>query len=478
MEMYVSGKWRNTNENMNVYYPYNGSIIDTVPVAGFEEIEDAIGSAERGAEVMADMPYWQRGQIIARASELLQERREEIAKIIVKENGKTINEARGEIGRSALTLTNAAEEASRMHGETLPLSALNLPNIEKKFGFSFRVPCGVVLAITPFNVPVNLACHKIGSAFAGGNAVILKPATDTPLSSMHLVQAFLDAGLPAEAIQCITGPGSRIGKMMASDKRIRKITFTGSFEVGQEICKMAGLKKVTMELGGNCPTIVMQDADPEKVASALVPAGYGLSGQACISTQRAFVHESLYEEIINRLKEKLNDFVLGDPMSENTTMGPLIRESDAIRVEKSIKDAREKGARIIRGGTRTGNFIEPAIVADVTKEMTIYKDEIFGPAIGFIKFDTFEEAIEGANDTNYGLSSGIFTENLNTAMQFIRRIKTGNTMVNWPSRWRADHMPSGGIKDSGLGKEGPRYAIEELTELRTAILHLDDKSPF
>ncbi len=463
---------------MPVYNPYDNSIVDTVPIAGHVDVEDAIRSAERGSELMADMPYWRRGEIIARASELLRERGEDIARVIVKETGKTIKEARGEIGRSTLTLTNAAEEAGRMHGETLPLSALNIPNIEKKFGFSFRVPCGVVLAITPFNVPVNLACHKIGSAFAGGNAVILKPASDTPLSSLLLVKAFLDAGLPEESIQCVTGPGGKIGQIMAPDRRIRKITFTGSYEVGQQICKLAGLKKVTMELGGNCPTVVMPDADPEKVAAALVPAGYGLAGQACVSTQRAYIHQNLYEDIITRVKEKLDAFVLGDPMNENTTMGPLIRESDAIRVEKSIKDAGEKGARIICGGKRNGNFVEPAIVADVTKKMTIYKEELFGPAIGFITFNDFEEAIAGANDTNYGLSSGIFTENLNTALQFIRRIKSGNVMVNSASRWRVDHMPSGGLKDSGLGKEGPKYAIEELTELRTAILHLEDHSPF
>ena len=478
MQLYISGKWQNTEESMPVYNPFDGSVVDEVSIAGPDEVEKAIVSAQRGALVMEEMPYWHRSEIIAKVSQLLAERKEEIAKIITLENGKTIKEARGEIGRSVMTLTSAAEEAKRMHGETLPLSALNIPNIEKKFGFTFRVPCGVVLAITPFNVPVNLACHKLGSAIAGGNSVIFKPASDTPLSGLMLAQVFLDAGLPEEAIQCLTGPGEKIGAMLSPDKRIRKITFTGSYQAGQKICQMAGLKKVTMELGGNCPVIVMPDADPEKVASALVPAGYGLTGQACVSVQRAFIHEKLYEEIIEGLNKKLDEFVLGDPMDEKTTMGPLIRESDAIRVEKTIALASQSGAHIIRGGQRERNFIHPAIVADVTPEMTIYSDELFGPAIGFIKFNTFEEAVAGANDTNYGLSAGVFTENINLAMQFIRQIKSGNIMINWPSRWRVDHMPSGGIKDSGIGKEGPRYAIEELTELRTAILHLDQRSPF
>lgn len=478
MKMYIAGKWRSTTGTMPVYNPYDGSIVDEAPVATQEDVEKAILSAQRATAVMEDMPYWRRSEIIEKTARLLLERKEAIAKLITLENGKTIKEARGEVDRSAMTLFAAADAAKSIHGETLPLAAFNAPDIEKKFGFTFRVPCGVVLAITPFNVPVNLACHKIGAAFAGGNAVILKAASDTPLSSVHLVQAFLDAGLPSEAIQYLSGPGGKLGAMLCPDDRIRKITFTGSYEVGQAICKLAGLKKITMELGGNCPVIVMNDASVDKVISTLVSAGYGMAGQTCVSTQRAFVHEDIYEEVIAGLSTKLGNFVLGDPMQETTTMGPLIREADARRVSETIFEAGTQGARVLCGGDRNGNFVQPAVVADVTPAMRIYREELFGPAIAFTPFSDLEEAISGANDTPYGLAAGLFTENIDTAMQIARRVKSGIMHINSPSRWRIDHMPNGGLKHSGIGKEGPKYAVEELTEARTVIMHLKDRSPF
>ena len=480
MKMYIAGQWRSSDKMMDVINPYDHSVVDQAPMASQQDVEDAIQSAERGAVVMEAMPYFKRSAIIKKTADLLLERRETIATLIVKENGKTIKEARGEIGRAAMTLYAAADAAKELYGETLPMSAHEVPGIEKKFGFTFRVPCGVVLAITPFNVPVNLACHKIGSAFAGGNAVILKSASDTPLATAHLVQAFLDAGLPAEAIQYLSGSGGKLGAMLCPDPRIRKISFTGSYEVGNEICKLAGMKKITMELGGNCPVVVMNDADPEKVASALLPAGYGMAGQACVSTQRVFCHQDIYEDVIARLAAKLDSFVMGDPMLETTTMGPLIREADAKRVSETILEAGAQGARLLgtKAGQREGNFVHPAVVADVTPAMRIYREELFGPAIAFIPFTDLDEAIKGANDTPYGLAAGLFTENLDTAIQIARRVKSGIMHINSPSRWRIDHMPNGGLKCSGMGKEGPRYAIEEMTESRTVIMHLKDRSPF
>jgi len=478
MKIYIAGEWRSTTSVMPVYNPYDQSVVDEAPVANKEDVEEAILSAQRATVVMEEMPYWKRSEIIEKTARLLLERKETIARLITLENGKTIMEAQGEVDRSAMTLFAAADTAKSIHGETLPLAAMNAPDIEKKFGFTFRVPCGVVLAITPFNVPVNLACHKIGAAFAGGNAVILKAASDTPLSSALLVQAFLDAGLPAEAIQYLSGPGGKLGAMLCPDDRIRKITFTGSYEAGQTICKLAGMKKVTMELGGNCPVIVMGDAPVNKVISALVPAGYGMAGQACVSTQRAFVHRDIYEEVITGLSVKLGNFVLGNPVEKSTTMGPLIREADARRVSDTILEAGRQGARVLCGGHRNDNFVQPAVVADVTPSMRIYREELFGPAIAFIPFNEIEEAISGANDTPYGLAAGLFTENLDTAMQIVRRVKSGIMHINSPSRWRIDHMPNGGLKHSGIGKEGPKYAVEELTEARTVIMHLKDRSPF
>lgn len=478
MKMFIGGKWRGSNKMMNVYNPYDGAVVDEAPIAGPQDVEDAILSAHRAAEAMEDMPYWKRSETIDKAARLLLERKETIAELITLENGKTITEARGEVERSAMTLFAAADAAKSIHGETLPLAAMKAPGIENKFGFTFRVPCGVVLAITPFNVPLNLACHKIGSAFAGGNSVILKAASDTPLSSVHLVQAFLDSGLPPEAIQYLSGSGNQLGATLCQDDRIRKITFTGSYEVGQAICRLAGLKKVTMELGGNCPVIVMNDTAVDKVVSDLVPAGYGMAGQACVSTQRAFVHQDIYEDVITKLAVKLGEFVLGNPLLETTTMGPLIREADARRVSETISEASKQGARVLRGGARNGNFVQPAVVADVTPSMRIYREELFGPAIAFTPFTELSEAISGANDTPYGLAAGLFTENLDSAVQIARRVKSGIMHINSASRWRIDHMPNGGLKHSGIGKEGPRYAVEELTESRTVIMHLKDRSLF
>ncbi len=478
MKMYIAGQWRGTEKTMPVYNPYDNSVIDTVPMAGPDDVEEAIQSAERGAKVMAELPYWRRSEIIEKATKLFLERKEEFARLITLENGKTIKEARGEVERAAMTLMASADAAKNIHGETLPLSAMNAPGIEKKFGFTYRVPCGVVLAITPFNVPVNLACHKIGPAFAGGNALILKSASDTPLATALLVQTFLDAGLPEEGIQYLSGSGSKLGAMLCPDKRIRKISFTGSYDIGQEICTLGGLKKVTMELGGNSPVIVLNDADVDNVVEGFVSAGYSAAGQTCVSTQRAFVHQDIYEEVMAKIAAKLDGFVLGNPLDEGTTMGPVIRESDAKRITETFLEAGKQGARIIRGGERDGNVVHPAVVADVTPSMRLFREELFGPGIAFIPFTNLDDAIAGANDTNYGLAAGLFTQDIDKAMQIAHRVTSGIMHINGPSRWRIDHMPNGGLKDSGVGKEGPKYAVEELTESRTVIMHLKERGFF
>lgn len=480
MKMYIGGKWREGKTTMPVYNPYDHSVVDEAPMADEKDIEDAIVSAQSATQAMDDMPYYERSEIIRKASELLLERKETIAKLITQENGKTINEARGEVGRSAMTMFAAADAAKEIFGEVLPLTAINVPGVEKKFGFTFRIPCGVVLAIAPFNVPVNLAAHKIASAFAAGNSVILKSASDTPLATVHLVQVFLDAGLPPQAIQYVSGSGGKLGAMLCPDKRIRKITFTGSYDVGNEICKLGGLKKVTMELGGNSPVVVMGDAVVDNVVKAFAGAGYGMAGQSCVSTQRAFVHRDIYEEVITSVAAEIDKFVLDDPMKESTTMGPLIREADAKRVSETILEAGKQGARLLGkdAGQRNGNFVRPAVVADVKPTMRIFREELFGPAIAFVPFTDIEEAIDGANDTEYGLAAGLFTENLDNAMYIARRVKSGIMHINSASRWRVDHMPNGGLKDSGIGKEGPGYAIQELTESRTVIMHLKNRAPF
>lgn len=469
MKMYLGGKWVDGAESVEVKNPYDDSVVDTVPLAGPADVEAAIASAERGAAVMAAMPAYDRYRILHRAAELMEQRLEELGRTITLEEGKVIAEGRGEAQRAVQTMTLSAEEAKRLYGETLPLDAA--PGAAGRLGFTLRVPCGVVVAISPFNFPLNLVCHKVGPALAGGNAVIVKPATDTPLSALKLTEVLLEAGLPAEAIQCLPGSGRTVGNALCADRRVRKISFTGSRDVGEAICKTAGLKKVTMELGSNSPLIIMPDADLEKVAAAVATTGYANAGQVCISTQRVLVGDGIYADFLDAVTPQVQAITTGNPLDQSVKMGPMIREADAVRVGQWIEQAVGAGARVVTGGQRTGTMYAPTLVADVEPGMRISCDELFGPAVAVTRFRDIDDAVAMANDTNYGLAAGIFTENINWAMAFARRVHSGNLMVNWGPQWRADLMPYGGLKDSGMGKEGPKYAIREMTELKTVVFH-------
>lgn len=476
MKMYIGGKWVETAQTAELFNPYNGEKLTTVPVAGKDDVEAAIVSAQRGAQEMKELPYWKRSEILHATAENIRGRKEEMAKLLTLENGKTINESRAEISRTADTFDYAADAAKNVCGEMLPLAGYKSAGVEKKLSFTYRVPVGVVLSIAPFNAPVNLAAHKLAAAIAGGNAVILKPASATPLASAEMVKALLESGLPAEAIQYITMPGSKVGDWLCTDKRIRKIAFTGSYEVGEQICKLAGLKKVTMELGGNAPVIVMPDYTPDVLLTALLSA-FKNAGQACTSPQRIIVQRDVYEQVIKMLADKLATFVEGNPLDDKTSMGVVIRPEDADRIMKVFEDAKQKGARIVCGGTRKGNYVAPTIVADVKPDMDIYKKELFGPAVGFMPFDDLDEAIRIANDTEYGLAAALFTHNLETIMKVSRNLHFGMLNVNASSNWRLDFMPFGGLGDSGLGKEGAKYAIESMQDSITVTLHTGEKVP-
>ena len=469
MKMFIAGEWVDRDERIDVLNPFDGSIIDTVANGTPADVDAAIASAERGAEVMAAMSAYDRYKILHRAGEIMTERAADLGKTITLEEGKVIAEGMGEAARAQETIELSAEEAKRLTGETLDLSGAS--NGAGKFGFTLRVPCGVVAAITPFNFPLNLVCHKVGPALAAGNSIVVKPATDTPLSSLKLVEILLQAGLPPEAIQCVTGPGGSVGDAISADPRVRKISFTGSRDIGEHICKTAGLKKVTMELGSNSPLIVMADADLEKVAAATASSGFANAGQVCISAQRVLVNEAIYADFLDVLKPTVEGLTTGNPMDEHTKMGPMIRERDAERVHSWIQDAVSGGAQLVTGGTREGTLHAPTIVADVDPGMRVSCDEIFGPAIAVSRFDDIDSAIAVANDTNYGLSAAIFTENINWALQYAQQVHSGNIHINWGTQWRADLMPYGGFKDSGMGKEGPKYAVEEMTETKMVVIH-------
>ncbi len=469
MRMYVGGEWVVKDDKIEVINSYNNSVIDTVPSADLEDLDTAIASAARGAKVMAEIPAYDRYLMLRKTAEIMEARHEDFGRTITLEEGKIIAEGRLEASRAIQTMTLSAEEGKRLYGETIPLDGA--PGWDGQLGFTLRVPCGVVAAISPFNFPLNLVCHKVGPALAAGNAVIIKPASDTPLSALKLTEALLEAGVPAEAVQCVTGSGGKIGDALVADERVRKVTFTGSRDIGERICKTAGLKKVTMELGSNSPLIVMPDADMDKVVKGTIASGFANAGQVCISAQRIITNREVYADFLDALIEGVQEISTGDPLEEAVKMGPMVRAQDAVRVNEWIAEAVREGARTVVGGEYEGAIHQATVVADVKPEMRISCDELFGPAVAVTPFTDIDEAIEMANDSNYGLSAGIFTQNIDWAMKFARRVDSGNLMINAGPQYRADLMPYGGLKESGMGKEGPRYAVQEMTELKMVVYH-------
>ena len=470
MRMYIGGEWVDRDEKVSVINPYDNSIIDTVPSASVEDMDSAVASAVRGAKAMAKLTAYDRFAILRKAADLLQERREELGRVITMEEGKIIAEGRTEVDRATQTISLSGEEAKRLYGESIPFDAA--PSWTGQMGFTIRVPCGIVAAISPFNFPLNLVCHKVGPALAAGNAVIIKPASDTPLSALKLTEILLEAGAPPEAVQCVTGSGGRVGDPLVADPRVRKVTFTGSRDVGERICRTAGLKKVTMELGSNSPLIVMPDADIDKVVGATITSGFANAGQVCISAQRIITSSKIYVDYLDALKEGVEAISTGDPLSESVRMGPMVKEQEAVRVNEWLREAVGGGARMVTGGDYSGAMHAPTVLADVNSDMRVSCDELFGPAVVVTPFSDIDEAIAIANNSNYGLSAGIFTQNIDWAMRFAREVDSGNLHVNSGPGWRADLMPYGGLKESGMGKEGPRYAVQEMTEMKTVVIHL------
>jgi acyl-CoA reductase-like NAD-dependent aldehyde dehydrogenase len=469
MKLFLAGQWSDTSETLEVRSPYDQSLVDTVPIAGENEVELALVSAVRGAAEMAKLTAHERYKILSRAAVLLRERQALLAQTLTRESGKILAEAMAEVLRAADTLEWSAEEAKRLRGEVLPLDAV--AHGAGKFGFTLRVPCGVVVAISPFNFPLNLPCHKVGPALAGGNAVILKPASVTPLSALNLVQVLLDAGLPELGIQCLVGPGGKVGTTLCKDQRVRKISFTGSRDVGEQIMRDAGLKRVTMELGSNSPVIVLDDADLDLAAQTIATTGYANAGQVCISAQRIITTAKTHDMLLDKLVPKVRAITTGDPLKADTKMGPLIRFKDAERVAEWIDEAKSAGAEVLTGGKLAGALYSPTVVTNVQPGMRVAREELFGPAVAVLRADSVDAALAMANDSRYGLSAAIFTRDLNRAMQFAKQAESGNIHINGGPQWRADFMPYGGLKESGFGKEGPGYAIQEMTELKMVVMH-------
>lgn len=470
MRAFFGGEWQAGTQQIEVRNPFDGSVIDTVPSLSPDDIGRALTTLAEGAAIMRKMSAYDRSAILRKAAGLMKEREAELGRTISSEEGKILAEGNLEASRARETIDVSADEARQLYSDVVPLDAA--PAATGKLGFTLRVPCGIVAAICPFNFPLNLVAHKVGPAIAGGNAVIIKPASDTPLSALKLVEILLAAGLPPQAIACVTGSGSKLGNAICTDKRVRKISFTGSYEIGDAICRMAGVKRVTMELGSNSPVIVMDDADLEKAASMVAATGFSNAGQVCISAQRILTDRRIYGDFLDALQPKVQAITAGNQLDPATKMGPMIREADAVRVENWVKQAVDGGARKLVGGQRAGSLHPATLLADVDPKMQISCDELFGPAVAVTRCDDVKQAIAMANDTNYGLSASIFTQNIDRALHFAREVDSGNLHINWGTQWRADLMPYGGLKDSGLGKEGPKYAIREMTEEKMVVIHL------
>lgn len=469
--LYIGGQEVMTEKTVPVYNKETNETIAEIAVAGEAECRTAVDAAEkafRGVKLSA----YERYEIILKAANLMRERTEEFAAALSAEAGKPLRDARGEIGRAYQTLILSAEKAKRLKGETIPLAGA--PGCQNKLAFTIRQPLGVVCAITPFNFPVNLAAHKIGPALAAGNTVIYKPASATPLTAALLCDVFREAGLPAGCLNLLTGPGALVGNYLTKDARIRMFSFTGSVPVGKSLQEAAGFRRVALELGSNSANIVHEDVkDVKKVAELCAKYAFLNAGQVCISCQRVYVSRSIYQEFCDYAVAFAKDFKGGKLSDESTCLGPMIAEKEAVRIEGWVKDAAAAGAKVLTGGHRHGAFYEPTILTNVTPDMDVVKNEAFAPVFSIIPYDTIEEAVAGVNNSRYGLQAGVFTSSLAIAHYAAEHIEAGGVVINDGSSFRMDNMPYGGVKDSGMGKEGPEYAIRELTEEKTIIMNFD-----
>lgn len=470
--MLINGEWVDAvaGEREDVTSPFDGHVVGTVPLARAADATRAIDAAVSGFDRWRRTPAHERAAILMRAAALADERAENIANIMSGENGKSLLEARGEAGRSGEIIRLSAFEGSQLYGETLPLDANKGTGFDK-IGFTIRQPVGVVVAISPFNYPALLVLHKIAPALAAGNAVVLKPARSTPLTALAVAQCFVDAGLPAGVLNVVTGPGAEVGDALVRDRRVRKISFTGSTAVGENIASIAGITKMSLELGASGPVIVLDDADIDAAAHSISLGGYINAGQVCISAQRIIVAESIVGDFLDALTPKVQAIRVGDPFASDTMVGSMISRTEADRVTASIRAAVAAGARLVTGGEQDGSLIQPAIVAEVDPYSAFAQDELFGPAVAISTARDVNHAIELANSTAYGLGAGVFTNNIANSIHAIREIESGVVHINWTQLWRADLMPYGGLKSSGIGKEGPRSAIAEMTEVKTVIMH-------
>lgn len=453
---------------MKIINPYDDSLIAEIPDLQEQDIRAAIGRAVTVQRQMADMPAHRRGAILNRAAGLIDAQSADLARLMAQESGKPIKYARGEVARAVETFQFAAEEARRIHGETIPLDAAKTG--VGKFGYYVRVPVGIIAAITPFNFPLNLVAHKVAPALAAGCPIVLKPAPTTPLTSLRLAEILQEAGLPNGAFEVVVGD-TEVGKWLTTDPRIAMISFTGSPPVARAISQSAGLRKLTLELGGNAAVVVDESVNPAEAVDKIVIGSFAYSGQVCISVQRVYVHSSRYDEFRAQFIERTQRLKPGDPLKENTDIGPLINDAAAERIEQWVAEAQAQGAQVIAGGQREGRMVQPIVLENVSESMKVMQAEVFGPVVSLISFDDFDSALEAVDQSEFGLQAGVYTRDLGRAMRAVSRLNVGGVIINDVPTFRVDHMPYGGNKNSGIGREGPRFAIEDMTTLKMVVIN-------
>ena len=465
----IDGKWLATEKELDVINPFNDEVVGMTYLAGPAEIEDAVSSADSAFTELKKLSAYERADIIRKVVEGLNTRAEELAQIISLEAGKPLKDARIEVARSANTFSIAAEEATRQGGEVIPLDIF--PGSEKRTAITRRFPVGVVLGISPFNFPLNLVAHKVAPAMACGCPLVLKPASKTPLSALILAEIVTDAGWPSGGLNVIPASGADIGELM-DDERIKKLTFTGSPAVGWMLKAKAGQKKVTLELGGNAGLIIHDDADIELAATRSVTGAFSNAGQICISIQRLYVHKKVFEKFRKSFIEKVEALRLGDPMDETTDVGPLIDKGSLERTEGWVEEAKKDGAKVLCGGKAKGPFFQPTVLTDTKPLMKVCGSEVFAPVVTLEAYEDFEEAVGKVNHSLYGLQAGVFTNDIKRIFYAYEELDVAGLVVNDIPTYRVDNMPYGGVKMSGFGREGIRYAIEEMTEMKLLALNL------
>jgi succinate-semialdehyde dehydrogenase/glutarate-semialdehyde dehydrogenase len=445
---------------------WSGEIIDELPRATVEDIANAVAAADVARK--HPWPPYERAVVLQRAVALLRERQQAISGTMRRETGFTNKDVANEFTRALVTLELCAQEATRLGGEVVPLGAS--AGFTERLAFTIRVPVGIVLAITPFNAPLNTVCHKIGPALAAGNVVILKPAELTPLTARALTQVLTDAGLPSGYLHVLYGSGSEVGLPLLRDPRIGFTTFTGSTEVGAIVKRETGVRPVSLELGSASVTIVCEDANLDKVVADVANSGFRKAGQVCTSVQLLYAQAGIQDELINRLAGRVSSITSGDPASITTDVGPLITAGAADHATELVNDARQAGATLLVGGQQSGSRFSPTLLCGLKPQMRLAREEIFAPVVGVLSFGMLDEAIVQANASSYGLQAGVYTSSIATALRVSRELEVGGVIINGTSSTRADGMPYGGMKNSGFGKEGPHYAAREMSIERLVML--------